>query len=186
MTHCMTPCMNTASGVMQHMDMDMDMDMDICVHMLVAASHPRIRLQPRMRVLAGPAVGVAVPAVVEHQLRVHVLRHTALPRHTRSAGALPRSRPCTRPALALHRHPPCHAAGPAAALHLHRRRMNWLRLRRRCWWLGRGRVYVSANSTRRSSGILTMALLTMAMPRSSDICTACIPHTHTHTQRDDA
>ena len=97
---------------------------------VVAASHPRIRLQPRMRVLAGPAVGVAVPAVVEHQLRVHVLRHTALPRHTRSAGALPRSRPCTRPAptptlqplcartnhaTALRPHQPCNRSAPACA-----------------------------------------------------------------------
>jgi hypothetical protein len=51
--------------------------------------------------------------------------------------------------------------------------MSWLRQRRRCWWLGRGRMHVSANSIRRFSGILTMALLTMAMLRSSGMCTAC-------------
>ena len=84
----------------------------------VAASHiygcslPRIRLQPRMRAVAGPAVGVAVPAVVEHQLRLHVLRHTALPSHTRSAGGdLPRRRPA--PAPAPYPHPLCTRSAPA-------------------------------------------------------------------------
>ena len=86
-----------------------------------------------MRVLAGPAVGVAVPTVVEHQLRVHVLRHTALPRHTRSAGALRPHQPCNRsapaptlqplsartnPATALQPHQPCNRSAPACALPL--------------------------------------------------------------------
>ena len=66
----------------------------VAASLAYGCSLPRIRLQPRMRAVAGPAVGVAVPAVVEHQLRLHVLRHTALPSHTRSAGgAPPRRRP---------------------------------------------------------------------------------------------